>query len=87
MEDPTTRSRRPAPSSHGHQVGPPVSASVPGVTETAAEAPFGVVAPFWAVPPVLVEPVPAEFDAPVAAASVAETWNGAENKCGLVRSF
>jgi hypothetical protein len=78
MEDPTTRSRTPAPNSHGHQVGPPVLANVAGATDTAAEAPFELAAP------VLVEPAP---EVPVAAASAAVTWNGAENKKGLVKSF
>ena len=84
--DPARRRIQPAPSSHGHRVGPPVFASVAGGTETTGDAPL------------LAEPEPAELeldepDEPVVLVGMAPlgrpdgvTWNGAEKTWGLVKS-
>jgi len=79
----------PAPSSHGHRVGPPVFASVAGGTETPADAP-----PLAEDAPPLAELVAEpELDDPDALVGIAPlgrpdgvTWNGAEYRWGLVRS-
>ena len=60
-----------------------MSASVAGGTETAADAPLEAA-------PLEAEPAPDELGLPVDAVPplvpVDATWNGAENRCGFVKS-
>ena len=70
---------RPTPRSHGHRVGPPVFASWAAGTETAAEAPAAVVG-------VVVADVAAVAAVVPPLALVGFTKNGAEKRCGLLKS-
>ena len=84
---PTTSRTAPAPRSHGQSVGPPVSASVPVERDTPtgaeledaeADAPFDVELPADALAGLV--------DGSPLVVLVLSTWNGAENRCGLVKS-
>ena len=84
--DPTKSSTQPAPSSHGHRVGPPVSASEAEGTETPGDAPL-------LAELALDEPPELELEEPDALVGTAPlgrpdgvTWNGAEKRWGLVKS-